>query len=540
MDGLNVIVPWYQGDSYQDLFISGRQMSGRQAQTDSNALGKSAVIDENDVFKYPSNLVDLNSPDFLSDVLSIINYHKTYLRPIYAEKLEMYKGRDRQTFSQRNAQQGYTANHLIKNHPQALVSSFNGFTNGIPVKVDSKADGGNEDDTNGSDMIQSSVDHMNLDDKMRKASRFSSIFGRSYVEVYQNEKSETQLAVTDPIGSIIVYSTRGDEEPLFYIRYYIGGNSSEITGYIVTSQFKRDFEVGNNELTVSDLTELEDVALARAPQDIFPVFEMYDNEERLGLFDSVVSLIQAYNSVLSNMLSDVQYISDNILTIIGTQLTPAQLKSMAEAHTINLYPNTKGSVGTQPANSNLDAKLLTKNSNADAQSSLLEILRKAIYETCGIVDLSSEDFGNASGDALKQRLTAMTNKGQDKLKIESRVVNDIMNVWGEYNDKGVDFSDSLTVTFKLQLPTDISAEADMAAKIAPFVSQRTLLGSLSVVPDVSLEIKQIADEKDKDNPGSSALADWQKANSQAASQAAASQAASAGSQTSQASGATTE
>ena len=78
MDGLSSIVPWFMGDSYQDLFISGRQMGGRQAQTDSNSLGKSAVIDENDVFKYPSSLVDLNNQDFLADVLAIINYHKTH------------------------------------------------------------------------------------------------------------------------------------------------------------------------------------------------------------------------------------------------------------------------------------------------------------------------------------------------------------------------------------------------------------------------------------------------------------------------------
>lgn len=58
-----------------------------------------------------------------------------------------------------------------------------------------------------------------------------------------------------------------------------------------------------------------------------PVVEFYFNEERMSIFESVISLVNAFNKAISEKANDVDYFSDQYLAFLGAAVEEEDLKT---------------------------------------------------------------------------------------------------------------------------------------------------------------------------------------------------------------------
>lgn len=113
-------------------------------------------------------------------------------------------------------------------------------------------------------------------------------------------------------------------------------------------------------------------------------------------------------------------------------------------------------------------------------------------------NISDEDFGNASGIALKYKIWAMSNLAKTKEKkfiagMQKRYKLIFSNPVSGMNK---DAWTGITYQFTQNMPSNLLEEAQTAAQLTGIVSQPTQLKILSIVDDVNKEIEQMKEERD--------------------------------------------
>lgn len=212
----------------------------------------------------------------------------------------------------------------------------------------------------------------------------------------------------------------------------------------------------------------------------------------MSIFESVISLFNAFNKAISEKANDVEYFSDQYIAFLGAEIEEKDLTKIRDNRTINYYGSNADKV---------DVKFLDKPDSDSQTENLLDRLQKLIFQTSMVANISDESFGQASGTALAYKLEAMSNlalafqrKYQSALnkryKLFSSLATNVpvsqSEAWRE-----------LEYTFTRNEPKDIKSQAETAQMLMGVTSEETALSVLSVVSDVSAEIKKIDAEKPK-------------------------------------------
>ena len=134
---------------------------------------------------------------------------------------------------------------------------------------------------------------------------------------------------------------------------------------------------------------------------IVPATEYVENEERIGIFEGVLPMINAYNKALSEKANDVDYFADAYLIVLGADMDEEDIKSLRENRIIN-FPGDD--------TPNLVVKFLEKPNGDTTQEHLIDRLERLIYQISMVANISDESFGASSGIALKYKLQAMSNQ----------------------------------------------------------------------------------------------------------------------------------
>ncbi len=215
----------------------------------------------------------------------------------------------------------------------------------------------------------------------------------------------------------------------------------------------------------------------------------------MSIFESVISLVNAFNKAISEKANDVEYFSDQYLAFLGAEVDEEDLKNIRSNRVINYY--ARDSEG----DSKVDVKFLEK-PDSDAQTeNLLDRLEKLVFLTSMVANISDESFGSSSGVALAYKLQAMSNlalsfqrKFQSSLNKRYKLFCSLTT-----NEAGKDSWKDIEYSFTRNEPKDIKEQAETATLLMGVTSEETALSVLSVVPDVKTEIERINKEK-ADNP----------------------------------------
>ncbi|UNT92229.1 phage portal protein [Allobaculum sp. Allo2] len=138
------------------------------------------------------------------------------------------------------------------------------------------------------------------------------------------------------------------------------------------------------------------------PYGLIPVVEYLMNRQRLGLYENVTGLIEAYNRAIGEKANDVDAFAEAYMKLIGVDIDDEEVKRIRENRIINL-PVYGDTTGTQ-------VDFMAKPTADSTQENLLDRLDRQIYQISMVANISDESFGNAtSGTALAYKLQAMSN-----------------------------------------------------------------------------------------------------------------------------------
>lgn len=359
-------------------------------------------------------------------------------------------------------------NRLAVSFPKYMVDTLNGYFNGIPVKK-------THDSDDFLDAISRFDNNNDMEDEESELFKMACIYGHSFEYLYQDEYAETRVIYVSPKDMFLVYDDSIEQKPLFAVHY--GQVDWETTGIVIEQDRMRDFEVDKGGLTFTE----EKIN----PFNKLPVIEFMLNDERQGLFEPVISLVNSYNKVMSEKANDVDYFADAYMKILGAQLDEPSIERIKDNRIINLH--------------GLDAsKVIVEfmdKPDSDAQTEhLLDRIERLIYATSMVANISDENFGNSSGTALAYKLQAMSNLA---LSIQRKFQSSLNRRYELFSSLRTNVPESMKdewqnmeYKFTRNEPKNILEEAQTAAQLMGITSDETALSVLSVVSNVQTELER--------------------------------------------------
>lgn len=435
-----------------------------------------------------------------NEIIGFINHNEFTLGGKFRENMDYYLGKH--PILNEPSRDNGADNRIVVNMPKYLVDTYNGFFFGIPPTISLDKD--SEDK-----LLQGWNDREQIFDKLNEVSKQSDIYGRSYMYVFQDENSETRIAVSSPVNSFIIYDDTVMHNPLAFVRYEIpdGRTFVEAVGTIQYSNMFYRF----NGTDIEQDTELNQYGTN--PYGIVPAVEFFENEERQGVFDSAISLIDELDKATSQKANQVEYFDNAYLAMIGVQLDESQLDDngspkMDLKNKRFLYlPNV------DPNSPNPRIEFVAKPDADQMQENLIDRVNNWIFQMSMVPNLNDEAFaGNSSGVALNFKLLPMRNRASNKERKYTQALKNIYQIiFSIIGGIGSDEWSKLKFKFNRNLPANISEEVENAKNAEGLVSKETQLSLMGdIIPDnPKAEMERLSKEKEenmrmvlKNSPGS--------------------------------------
>jgi SPP1 family phage portal protein len=261
------------------------------------------------------------------------------------------------------------------------------------------------------------------------------------------------------------------------IRYYQGYDAAFLPVTRAEVYYERDIDVFQSTSAAAlTLSETKSHNFAE-----MPVVEFMSNDEYLGDFEKVASLIDAYDLSMSDAQNEIEEFRQAYQVYENCTIDADGKAAAREMGAINIPKGGK-------------VTYLVKDLNPEYLDKHLKRIKENIYRFAKTVDMSEENFsGNAqSGESRKWKLLSLEFRATIReLKMTAGFMDEFRIAQFIWNAKGIPF-DYLRLSFQFtrNLPMEMKESAENAAKLKGIISDKTLLGTLPFVEDV---VKEMAD-----------------------------------------------
>ena len=362
-------------------------------------------------------------------------------------------------------------NRIAVTFAKYIVDTMNGFFIGIPIKItcDDKAVAG---------YVEFLDQYNDQDDNNAELSKICSIYGKGYEMYYVDQEGKIGITYLTPMDAFMIYDDSVLERPLYFVRLYI--DTDNILHGSVSDEEKVRYFVQKGKIVWEE-------EKAHGFSGV-PATEYRENAERMGIFEPVLTMIDAYNKAVSEKANDVDYFADAYLKILGTLLEEDEIKHIRDDRIINFDGDTE----------KLIVEFLQKPNGDETQENLINRLEKLIFQISMVANISDENFGTSSGIALKYKLQAMSNLSKTKERKFTSGMNRRYKLIFSNPVSGMKEDDWVKLKFKFtpNFPANILEESQIAGNLSGITSQKTQLKVLSVVDSVDEEIQQIEKEEE--------------------------------------------
>jgi len=398
----------------------------------------------------------------------------------YLTKLDNYY-RGKQDILNRVKGADLSNNRLVCNHAKYIADFTSAYLIGSPVTYTADSD------------ITVLTDALKAADAPTQdidLAHDDAIFGRAYEMIYLDENAGIKLAKISPLNGFVVYNDTVEQRPLFSVHYYPtfddNGQKTGYKGSISTDSYIQDIT----------LTATRSLQSAGEPVPHYfgkvPLDEIYNNADRMGDFENVISLIDAYNTLQSDRVNDKEQFVKALLVITGQVLGDTDEESSETYDAIRKH-------GVMTLDQGSTASFLTRQLDESSVEILSKSISHDIHKFSGVPDMSDENFaGNVSGVAMKYKLLAL----EQMTKFKERYFTEglryrlecIANVLRAKGGAAIDVKD-INIQFTHSLPANETELAQLIGSLSGTVSQETLLSLLPFVKDPAAEVKAVNDEK---------------------------------------------
>lgn len=377
-------------------------------------------------------------------------------------------------------------NKLSHNYAAYITDNYVGYMVGIPITYKSQND----------ELLESLNNIFTYNDEVdhnTSLAQDQSICGYAYEMLYTDEAGDLRFSHVDTEDMIVCYSNTLEAAEIGAIR--IIENNDETLEVEVIDKDKKVTYIGSN----GKVDKMKEGSEEAHDLGFVPVCTYENNNRRVGDFEKVLSLIDAYDQSESDTANDFEYFTDALLVISGMEVQPQD----EEGNPIDLKDNRIINFMDKEG----DAKYLIKAINDTALENYKKRLNRDIHKFANVIDLSDENFAaNLSGVAIQFKLTGMENKTSIKVnkfrKGLMRRIEIATRYLGILNKASIDIEDLglyavITPVFTRNVPSNAKELAEIAKSLYGILSDETVVGMIPQVENVQEEMERIKKQKDE-------------------------------------------
>ena len=418
----------------------------------------------------------INKDTELNEALlnKMINKFNVSVVPKLQKYKNYYDGLQSIIFNKKYSDETKPCNKTVINYCKNIVDSYNGYI-ATPEHISYRS----EQD------IEEIMDILRYNDYQTEDSSFlldALVYGVAAELMYMDAASKTRFRLINPLSCFGVYDDSLSSDLLYFVRIYKVNDWDESDLYNV--DVYSDISIRHYEMNGTNgnlrFKKEEPHYFSQVPANIF-----YMPDEK-SIFDCIMGLQDAANELLSAEIDDFQAFCDAYLALIGVDAEVDEIAKMKE-NRILIFPE------------GADGKWLTKNSNDTQVENILKRIHEAIYRISSCVDFSSESFtgGVSSGVAIRFKLSGMeTRAGKIEAEMKKALQRRIEIISGIASLKlGEEVFRDIQITFKRNIPEDITSTINLINALKGTVSDATLLSQLDFITDVNAELEAVQAQK---------------------------------------------
>ena len=372
---------------------------------------------------------------------------------------------------------GSTNEKVVVNHAKYITDINTGYLLGTPVIYKTLEEGVEIGE------IIDEYDKQNISGLDVELVKDISIFGKQY-ELQYTDGNEVRSKDIDVRNAVCIYDDTVQHKKLFGIVYQIKADKKGFDKVTVYSE-KYKYE---------DCTNLKgEIIIPKGEVHSFgkvPLIEYRNNSEELGDFETVIPLIDAYNTLQSDRINDYEQTVRSILLGYGTKLTPTQRKNLESFRMLFDLP-IKGEAHIEFLNKELNEQQV-------------EVLRKSIendiHKISMTPNMTDENFlGNSSGVALAYKLLPFDQNIKNKERFFETGLMERLEIYNNYLvsiSKGAKVDTyKVDAVFNRALPQNLLELSQIVNNLRGVVDDETLVGLLPFVQDPEQSIKKAQEEQ---------------------------------------------
>ena len=382
-------------------------------------------------------------------------------------------------------------NRLICNHAKDIADTASSYFIGEPVSYTAE-----EDISDLNDALETAeADEADGDNGLDL-----SIYGRAYEYIY-TKKNETSLRCKnlDPYNTFMVYDDTIEQNELFAVYYFAkiddtGKRPIEYRATVLTQNYKW-------ELNIVDTSEPQ--TLSETPEPHFkgevPVIQYMNNKLGIGDYELQIPLIDAYNALMSDRVTDKEQFIDSILAIYGTLLSDEDEEDEEGGKATDAMKQLKRKKLLELPDSS-KAEYLTRTFDESGVEILKKAIEQDIHKFSHVPCMTDEAFGgNVSGVAMEFKLLGLENITKIKTRYYRKGLRKRLRIFQTfYSIKGINLNvDGVKMSFTRALPKNLLEISQIVANLWGKVSKRTLLAQVPFVSDVDAEVEAVNAEAEE-------------------------------------------
>lgn len=386
-------------------------------------------------------------------------------------------------------------NKLVCNHAKDISDTVVSYFIGNPVSYKSSVD---------ITVLTDALEDAGADEADGDNGLELSIYGLAYEYIYVKE-NETTLCIKNisAENTFMVKDDSIEENELFAVYYYVkkddsGKSPDHYMATVVTVNYKYELDIENTPTIQSTM----EVPYIHHMGEI-PIIEYQNNKLAIGDFELQIPLIDAYNALMSDRITDKEQFIDAILAIYGTLLADDTItddEGKEEDGIKTAMQKVKQRKVLEMPGEGAKAEYLTRTFDESGVEILKKAIEQDIHKFSHIPCMTDESFGgNVSGVAMEFKLLGMENITKIKTRYYKKGLRKRLRIFANFlNLKGqqIDIS-GITPTFTRALPKNLLEISQIIANLWGKISRKTLLSQVPFVEDVDEELKRLDEEEEK-------------------------------------------
>ena len=300
--------------------------------------------------------------------------------------------------------------------------------------------------------------------------------------MYNDSEGKVRFKLINPEQCFAIYDDSLEGELLYFVRIYPVDEWDESDNYnvdVYSNKTIKSYSMLGMSGQLNLISEMPHY-FNQCPANVFSL------PDEKSVFDCIMTLQDAVNELVSSEIDDYSAFCDAYLVLVGVDADEEDIADMKKNRAMGLPEGAS-------------ASYLTKAGNDVQIENIIKRLESSIYRISQCVDFLSETFvgGVSSGIAIRYRLTGMESRASKicaemKKALQRRVeiISGIASL-----KLGEDVFRDINITFKRNIPEDITTTINMINSLKGTVSDATLLSQLDFISDVNAEIEAVNKQK---------------------------------------------